>query len=359
MSKISRSINKLKKRILSSSASENLFSTTKNPIFLTGTLTSKQSIFSNSSSISLNKIHNANFNSSHGGARRIFGHQSQIDLIGLMSENQANLIPHTPGMSNYAVLRFLNTNSFNPLRNLDAKLSGSGYSYIVVFPYGSAVMFNMLDHEVGRYLKIIKRHASGLQKTWKGGGDYLHHYIDYEVRENQGLPTWMQGGLNCMLLQQLDIDGICTVGSILGQSVALDYYSRLVDQWVKEYSSVNYGLEKRGSISSWIKLFKHSRRRAPDYLGLSERSAIAWKGDTKYAQMLDYLRDEFQLTQRFAGLDRKFKMGENNFHFVGMQLVELCTHAGLCVYLILFVLISFSPIGGLPFSSLETCLMSL
>lgn len=282
-----------------------------------------------------------------------------------MSENQAYLIPHTPGMSNYAVLRFLNTNSFNPLRNLDAKLSGSGYSYIVVFPYGSAVMFNMLDHEVGRYLKIIKRHASGLQKTWKGGGDYLHHYIDYEVRENQGLPTWMQGGLNCMLLQQLDIDGICTVGSILGQSVALDYYSRLVDQWVKEYSSVNYGLEKRGSISSWIKLFKHSRRRAPDadaishYLGLSERSDIAWKGDTKYAQMLDYLRDEFQLTQRFAGLDRKFKMGENNFHFVGMQLVELCTHAGLCVYLILFVLISFSPIGGLPFSSLETCLMSL
>ncbi|KAI3859059.1 hypothetical protein MKW92_044705, partial [Papaver armeniacum] len=99
----------------------------------------------------------------------------------------------------------------------------------------------------------------------------------YEVREKQDLPTWMQGGLNCMLLQQLDIDGMCTVGSILGQSVALDYYSLLVDQWVKEYSGVNYGLEKRGSISSWIKLFKHSRSRAPDadaishYFGLSER----------------------------------------------------------------------------------------
>ncbi|KAI3839289.1 hypothetical protein MKW92_002832 [Papaver armeniacum] len=89
-----------------------------------------------------------------------------------------------------------------------------------------------------------------------------------------------------------------------------------VDQWVKEYSGVNYGLEKRGSISSWIKLFKHSRSRAPDadaishYFGLSERSDIAWKGDTKYAQMLDYLRDEFELSRRYAGLDRKFKMGE-------------------------------------------------
>ncbi|KAI3900806.1 hypothetical protein MKW92_003981 [Papaver armeniacum] len=294
MSKISSSISKLKKRILSSSSSsENLFSTTNSarktsPFFLTRTLTSNQSIFSNSSSIFLTKIHNPNFDSSHGGARNLSSlrkevevkkHQSsfsvdnrsthnlkrkdlwtsipvrayclspRIDLIGLMSENQANLIPHTPGMSNYAVLRFANTNSLNPLR-------------------------------------IIKRHASGLQKTCKDdGGDSLQHYIDYEVREKQDLPTWMQGGLNCMLLQQLDIDGMCTVGSILGQSVALDYYSLLVDQWVKEYLGVNYGLEKKG------------------------QSDIAWKGDTKYAQMLDYLRDEFQLTQRFAGLDRKFKMG--------------------------------------------------
>ncbi|KAI3859058.1 hypothetical protein MKW92_044704, partial [Papaver armeniacum] len=151
MSKISRSINKLKKRIFSSSPSANLFSATKNPIFLTRTLTSKQIVFSNSSSISLNKIHNANFNSSHGGARNFCSlrkevevkkHQSsllvdnqsthnlkrrsipvrayclspRIDLIGLMSENQANLIPHTPGMSNYAVLKFANTNSLNPLR---------------------------------------------------------------------------------------------------------------------------------------------------------------------------------------------------------------------------------------------------
>ncbi|KAI3833459.1 hypothetical protein MKX03_027203 [Papaver bracteatum] len=382
MSKISKSIKKLKKHILSSSASQNLFNTTKNVIFLTRTLTPLQSILSNSFSSSLNKFHNTNFNSSHGGARKFFSlrkevevkkHHSllsvdnqnthnlkrkdlwtsipvrayclspRIDLIGLMSENQVNLIPHTPGMNNYAILRFTNTNSRNLLPV--SFCSFYGYSYMVVFPYGSAIMFIMLDYEFGTYLKIIKRHASGLQPdTGKDCGDSFQHYIDYEVREKQDLPTWMQGGLNCILLQQLNMDGICTLGSILGQRVDLDYYSRM-------YSSINYGFEERGSLSCWIDLVKHTRRRSKDAniiynFRLSERSDIYWKEDTKYAQMLDYLRNEFELTRIFAGLDRTFKMGEVTLLFF------------YCICIILFVLMAFSPIGGFPFSILENYLMS-
>ena len=39
------------------------------------------------------------------------------------------------------------------------------------------------------------------------------------------------------------------------------------------------------------------------------RSDIAWK-DAKYAQIWEYLRDEFELTQRFASLDFKLKFVE-------------------------------------------------
>ncbi|MCL7052027.1 hypothetical protein MKW94_021981 [Papaver nudicaule] len=373
MSRIISSIHKLKNRILSA----------KNPILLTRTLTSNLGIFSDPP-FSQAKIHNLNFNSSRrDGARtlcslptefyqsstsvsthnlkrkdlwtsipvRAYFLPQRIDLIGLMSENQANLIPYAPGMSNYVVLRFPNTNSSNPLRNVEANSSGSGYSYMVVYPYGSAVMFNMLDHEVDRYLKIIKRHASGLEaETGKDGGDSLQNYIDYEVREKQDLPTWMQGGLNCMLLQHLNIDGISIVSNVLSQSVALDYYSRLVDQWVKAYSGINYGLEKKGNLGSWSKLLKLTRSRVTDAdiiynFGLSERSDIARKEDTKYAQMLDYLRDKFELTQRFADLERQFKMGELNIQFGALQMVELWQHAELCGYLSLFVLVAFLPIG--------------
>lgn len=39
------------------------------------------------------------------------------------------------------------------------------------------------------------------------------------------------------------------------------------------------------------------------------RSDIAWK-DAKYGQIWEYLRDEFELTQRFASLDFKLKFVE-------------------------------------------------
>lgn len=51
---------------------------------------------------------------------------------------------------------------------------------------------------------------------------------EYEVREDPTLHTWMQGGLDYIMLQYLNTDGIRTIGSVLGQSIALDYYVRQV-----------------------------------------------------------------------------------------------------------------------------------
>jgi hypothetical protein len=47
----------------------------------------------------------------------------------------------------------------------------------------------------------------------------------------------------------------------------------------------------------------------PKILDGFNRSDIAWK-DAKYAQIWEYLRDEFELTQRFASLDFKLKFVE-------------------------------------------------
>lgn len=48
------------------------------------------------------------------------------------------------------------------------------------------------------------------------------------MREKPTLNTWMQGGLDYIMLQYLNTDGIRTIGSVLGQSIALDYYVRQV-----------------------------------------------------------------------------------------------------------------------------------
>lgn len=48
------------------------------------------------------------------------------------------------------------------------------------------------------------------------------------MREKPELETWMEGGLDYIMLQHLNTDGIRTIGSVLGQSIALDYYVRQV-----------------------------------------------------------------------------------------------------------------------------------
>ena len=41
---------------------------------------------------------------------------------------------------------------------------------MVVFQYGSAVLFNVEDHEVESYLEIVRRHASGLLPEMRKDG---------------------------------------------------------------------------------------------------------------------------------------------------------------------------------------------
>lgn len=71
--------------------------------------------------------------------------------------------------------------------------------------------------EFGEY--IIGFSSDNDLKFWKS---------DYAVVEKPTLETWMQGGLDYIVLKTLNIDGIRTIGSVLGQSIALDYYIRQV-----------------------------------------------------------------------------------------------------------------------------------
>ncbi|CAH9077313.1 unnamed protein product [Cuscuta europaea] len=243
---------------------------------------------------------------------RAFFFSTSVDLRSLMDQNKQNFIPPTSRMTNYVVLRF---GSSKPDPNdLGSGMSGNDCCYMVVFHYGSIVLFNVCEHEVDGYLKIVERHASGLLPEMRRD--------EYEVRENPSLNTWMEGGLDYIMLQYLNIDGIRTIGSVLGQSIALDYYVRQVDGMVAEFTDINRGMEKTGTFTmerkKLFQLVGKANSNLADVilkLGLFERSDIAWK-DAKYAQIWEYLRDEFELTQRFASLDFKLKFVEHNIRFL-------------------------------------------
>ena len=43
-----------------------------------------------------------------------------------------------------------------------------------------------------------------------------------------GLSSWSEGGLDHVVVRQLDTDNLRVISSILAQSVALDFYARKV-----------------------------------------------------------------------------------------------------------------------------------
>lgn len=242
---------------------------------------------------------------------RAYFFSTSVDLRSLVDQNKANFIPPTSRMTNYVVLKFGNLSDAD---GLGACLSGSDCCYMVVFQYGSIVLFNVREHDVDGYLKIVEKHASALLPEMRKD--------EYEVREKPTLSTWMQGGLDFIMLQYLNTDGIRTIGSVLGQSIALDYYVRQVDGMVAEFTDINRGMEKTGTFEmdrkKLFQLVGKANSNLADVilkLGLFERSDIAWK-NAKYAQIWEYLRDEFELTQRFASLDFKLKFVEHNIRFL-------------------------------------------
>ncbi|PKI75508.1 hypothetical protein CRG98_004178 [Punica granatum] len=205
---------------------------------------------------------------------------------------------------------------------------------MVVCQYGSAVLFNIEDHEVESYLGTVRRHATGLLRETKKD--------DYAVKEKSQLIEDMQGGPDYIVLRALDTDSIRLIGSLLGQSIALDYFVSQVDDMVEEFADINRIMEKTGTFTmdrrKLLQLVGKANSSLADVIlkvGLFERSEIAWR-EAKYAQIYEYLREEFEVTQRFGNLNFKLKFVEHNIHF--LQEVLQNKRSNLLEWCIIFLL---------------------
>ncbi|EAY75931.1 hypothetical protein EE612_005919 [Oryza sativa] len=237
---------------------------------------------------------------------------TSIDLKSLQADHGSDVVPPSTRSLNYIALRY--SEFPQEIMDIGVKDNRFCYRYVVVFQYGSAVLFNIADHEAEHYLDIIRKHASGWLPEMRKD--------DYAVVEKPSLTTWMKGGLDYIVLKSLDTDGIRIIASVLGQSIALDHYIRQVDDMVEEFTEINRVMEKTGNFTMQRKklfqLVGKANSNLADViirLGLFDRSEIAWK-NSNYAQILEYLREEYELNQRFGSLDFKLKFVEHNIHFL-------------------------------------------
>ncbi|KAK6157893.1 hypothetical protein DH2020_012141 [Rehmannia glutinosa] len=248
---------------------------------------------------------------------------TSVNLKSMQAENSRYVLPPTSRSSNCIALRF----DGPPWQTEGAVGENmSCYRYMIVYQYGSAVLFNVEDHEVDFYLQAVKRHASGLLTEMRKDGIFIFPILlvasDYAIKEKPLLVEDMQGGPDYIVLKNLDTDSIRIIGSVLGQSIALDYFVSQVDGMVEEFAEINRGMEKTGTFTmdrkKLFQLVGKANSNLADVIlkvGLFERSEIAWR-DAKYAQILDYLREEYEVTQRFGNLDFKLKFVEHNIHFL-------------------------------------------
>ncbi|KAE8732044.1 hypothetical protein F3Y22_tig00002237pilonHSYRG00069 [Hibiscus syriacus] len=172
---------------------------------------------------------------------------------------------------------------------LGIKRKASSCRYMVAFHYGSTVLFNIKDHEVKSHLEM-------------GGPDYI-------------------------VLKALDIDSIRDIESVLGRSIALDYFVSRVDGMVEGFADIN-GAMKRLQLSQWIGQASLNLLEKPIQIWLTLlvryymswlsrretgpppnvtpqlschskifllKSEIAWR-EARHAQIYEYLREEYEVT---------------------------------------------------------------
>ncbi|KAL5759430.1 hypothetical protein ACOSP7_017955 [Xanthoceras sorbifolium] len=257
---------------------------------------------------------------------------TSINLKSMQAENLSDVVPPSSRSSNYIALRYCDFPS--DITALGVEENVSHCRYMVVFQYGSAVLFNIEDHEVENYLHIIRRHASGLLPEMRRD--------DYAIKEKPLLVEDMQGGADHIVLKTLDTDSVRIIGSVLGQSIALDYFVSQVDGMVEEFAGINRAMEKSGTFTmdrtKLLQLVGKANSNLADVIlkvGLFERSEIAWRY-AKYAQIHEYLRDEYEVAQRFGNLDIKLKFVEHNIHF--LQEVIQNRRSDLLEWCIIFLL---------------------
>ncbi|CAI5488973.1 unnamed protein product [Closterium sp. Naga37s-1] len=234
---------------------------------------------------------------------------ARLDVRGLAGPSGFGGMQLQPAKNN-VIIRFPNRSLPLPLH---AALSKPGMEacvpaperYMVAFHYGS-VVFKFDRTEEALALDIVTQHCTGAFKE--------AHSDEYSVIARAGLKGWSEGGHDYVAVRQLDVNNIRVISSILGQSVALDHYARKVDEMVNTFSELNRGMEQSGTFTMTRKklfqLVAAANTTLADVIlriGLLERSDTAWR-HAEYSKIWEFLRDDFELDERFESLDFKLNI---------------------------------------------------
>lgn len=200
----------------------------------------------------------------------------------------------------------------------NGRVRDAGNSYVVLFDYGSVIFLHFNQHQQEAHLKRQRDFLYGENEIPpEGVKTETHGVVLWST-----LPEPARLEPDCTTLRELDVNHITIIGTVLGQTVALDHYGDQVDSMMDKFVAINSGVEKTGKFTDAQKkeLFQLVARNNTvrtdviSKLGVLERSEAAWK-DKDYNYVWEGLREEFEMDNRLRTIESKLNMLQQNTNF--------------------------------------------
>lgn len=192
--------------------------------------------------------------------------------------------------------------------------------FVSLFRYGSIVFFNVSPKEAGQILEAVKLHS--IDPVARG----FERKEAYEVAISPTLdPNGSTVNGDFATVQELDINNVAVISTVMAQTVAFDSYNDTVDEMLAKFASINGKVKKTGNFTQMERetLFKIVAQNNSLFidmlakLGIKDRSDTAWNL-SQYESIYDGMRSEFEIESRFENLEFKLNMIQQVRYFYVM-----------------------------------------
>ena len=175
---------------------------------------------------------------------------------------------------------------------------------VFIYSFGAVVFHNV--GQAGREGEILR-----LRKALSRLSDAQVMIEEFSVREVPGARTDIDEGV--LFLDRLSFERASIVAMSVGQSVAMEYYERIVDQMFVNTDKIVDRLEKTGTmplntrrLHRFIGAAIGTRSEVLSVLHLLDKPDAAWD-DPGAEKIYQELRTEFDLEDRYQSLELKLR----------------------------------------------------
>ncbi len=130
-------------------------------------------------------------------------------------------------------------------KSVTITLNEENNQYISVFKYGSIVFFNIPEDQHVQHLESLKAEAGYIAIPAP-----LQHTEKYKVIVHGNLDKPSVIKAEHLNIRSLDTNNITIVGTVMAQTVALDYYAVAVDRMLESFMDMNMRIQETGNFSA-------------------------------------------------------------------------------------------------------------